>query len=178
MLLTTPIQRVPVHICGRVCVPFFRVPLRANAILHARTGRIEKAAGTVDHVAFDQLVQMRLGGRVGQFSRDEAVDLGWRAGLIGFDQDEEKVDVREASFLEFYDISPRKSLFKYVLNCQGSEEHLKLCVEHPRNEVRPVLRLLARTQVCSYLGPFRVCRASDEEVGSPKASDEAHSVEV
>ena len=104
--------------------------------------------------------------------------MGWRAGLVGFDQDEEKVDVREASFLEFYDIGPRESLSKYVLNCKGSEEHLDLCVEHPRNEVRPVLRLLARTQVSRYLGPFRICRASDEKVGSPKASDKAHGVEV
>ena len=178
MLLTTPIQRVPVHICGRVCIPFFRIPLRANAILHARAGRIEKAAGTVDHVAFDQLVQMRLGGRVGQFSRDEAVDLGWRAGLIGFDQDEEKVDVREASFLEFDDVGPCESLSEDVFNSQGCQKHFEFGVEHSGNQVWAILRLLARPKICSNLGPFGIRGASDEEVGAPESCHEAHCVEV
>ena len=178
MLLTTPIQRVPVHICGRVCIPFFRIPLRANAILHARTGRIEKAAGTVDHVAFDELVEMRLGGRIGQLGRHEPVDLGWRAGFVGLDKDEEEVDMREASFLEFDDVGQCESLSEDVFNRQGLQKHLKFGVEDPGNQVWAILRLLARPKVGSNLGPFGIRGAGDEEVGAPESCHEAHGVEV
>ena len=77
----------------------------------------------MDHVTFHEFVEVRLGNRIWQFGRHEPVDLGRRAGFIGFGKAEQEVDMREASFLEFDHVRPRESLSEDVLNCQGLEKH-------------------------------------------------------
>ena len=68
----------------------------------------------MDHVTFHEFVEARLGSRIWQFGRHEPVDLGRRAGFIGFGEDEQEVDMREASFLEFDDPGVRSDLAEYV----------------------------------------------------------------
>ena len=178
VLLTTPVQRIAVHVGTGVIAPLFGIVLGAGAVFHTRAGRVEETTGAVDHVTFDELVKMRLRGRIGQLGRHEPVDLGWRAGVIGLDEDEEEVDMWEASFLEFDHVRPCESLSEDAFNSQGCQKHLEFGVEHSGNQVWAILRLLARPKICSNLGPFGIRGASDEEVGAPESRHEAHGVEV
>ena len=118
----------------------------ALSILHAGSIGIVRATGSMDHVLHHQLMQLRMGVRIRNLSREELVEF-IRSLKLGIRMEEDdEMSVRQAMLLEFIGVAVSDGLAQTSQLHDIIEHLIMLHMEDSTDNVRMIPRLLARKE--------------------------------
>jgi hypothetical protein len=157
-------QTIKIYNC--IATRLFGIMFGAFAVLHARTFFILRTARAMDHVLLHELEELGTYGWIRDFSGDYTIDLLRGSWLVLITNDEEYVDVRQATLLELYNVRESDSRAKDIFLCQFVQEFNQLGAEDAGHQIRSVGRRLTFAKVILDLWPVGVCCHSEEIIGT------------
>ena len=102
-------------------------------------------------------------GNVGQFGRNQTVNNLWALGLVAVCEDEQYVSMWQSSFLVLFHACEGNDLAETIVLQKVSKKLLKLDMENPHANIRPVSRFFVCKQRGFYLWPGLVTGECDKE---------------
>ena len=107
--------------------------------------------------------EFRVCDNIGQFGRNQTVNNLWALGLVAVCEDEQDVSMWQSSFLVLFHACECNDLAETVVLKKVSKKLLKLDMENPHADIRPVPRFFVCKQRGFDLWPGWVTSERDKK---------------